>query len=345
MHGRLDLESAPGRGSTFHFSAVFGRPRPATGTALPQAAALDGLRVLAVDDDPVNRRVLEARLASWGVRVRAVDSALAALQALAEARDAGDPYRVALVDRQMPDRDGFMLADEVRSDPGYAAMPIVLLSSSGERGDAARCRRIGIAAYLTKPVRETDLRDALGAVLAAPPGAVVERLITRHALSESRPRPGLLEVAAGPAVEAPVPAPPRREPSPLSKGAVRAEGDPVPGPFDPVDLLERVEGDRVLLSELVQAFLSTAPDQLRTIDAALDRGEGSAIVRAANTLRGSIGTFGALEAVNAAGRLETLGSLGDLPAARQARRALEEEMQRLLKALRPYLRENDECAS
>jgi HPt (histidine-containing phosphotransfer) domain-containing protein len=84
---------------------------------------------------------------------------------------------------------------------------------------------------------------------------------------------------------------------------------------------------------------------MRAIDAALDRGEGSAIVRAANTLRGSIGTFGALEAGNAAGRLEMLGTLGDLQAARQARRALEDEMQRLVKALRPYLRENDECAS
>jgi signal transduction histidine kinase/DNA-binding NarL/FixJ family response regulator/HPt (histidine-containing phosphotransfer) domain-containing protein len=345
MHGRLDLESAPGRGSTFHFTAVFGRPRPMMEAALPQAGALDGLRVLAVDDDPVNRRVLEARLASWGVRVRAVDRAVAALQALAEARDAGDPYRVALVDRQMPDRDGFMLADEVRSDPGYGAMPIVLLSSSGERGDAARCRRIGIAAYLTKPVREADLRDALGAVLAAPPGAVVERLITRHALSESRPRPALLEPAAEQVPEPPPPAPPRREPARPSKAAIRIAGDPATGPIDPIDLLERVEGDRALLSELVQAFLSTAPDQMRAIDAALDRGEGSAIVRAANTLRGSIGTFGALEAGNAAGRLEMLGTLGDLQAARQARRALEDEMQRLVKALRPYLRENDECAS
>jgi signal transduction histidine kinase/DNA-binding NarL/FixJ family response regulator/HPt (histidine-containing phosphotransfer) domain-containing protein len=332
MQGRLDLESAPGRGSTFHFSAVFGRPRPMVGASLPSSLSLDGLRLLAVDDDPVNRRVLEVRLRSWGVRVRTVDGAKAALQALSEAHDAGDPYRIALIDRQMPDRDGFMLAGEIRGDGGYAGMPILLLSSSGERGDAARCRRIGIAGYLTKPVREGDLRDALGAVLAAPPGAVIERLITRHALSESRPRPALLE----PLPETPA----ERKPAPPPAAA-----EAPAGPIDPVDLLGRVEGDTALLSELVQAFLTTAPEQMRAIDAALDRGEGTAIVRAANRLRGSVGTFGALAAVNAAGRLEMLGSLGDMPAARQARRALEEEVERLVNALRPYIRENDACAS
>jgi signal transduction histidine kinase/DNA-binding NarL/FixJ family response regulator/HPt (histidine-containing phosphotransfer) domain-containing protein len=337
MQGRLDLESAPGRGSTFHFSAVFGRPRPMVEAALAPSVSIDGLRILAVDDDPVNRRVLEVRLRSWGVRVRTVDGAPAALRALGEARDAGDPYRIALIDRQMPDRDGFMLAGEIRSDADFAAMPILLLSSSGERGDAARCRRIGIAGYLTKPVREGDLRDALGAVLSAPPGAVIERLITRHALSESRPRPGLLEPAAE-TPSAPAQAEPRK-PQPAPVAAAPA------GPFDPVELLGRVEGDTALLSELVLAFLTTAPEQMRAIDAALDKGEGSAIVRAANTLRGSVGTFGALEAVHAAGRLEMLGNLGDLQAARQARRALEDEMQRLVKALRPYVRENDACAS
>jgi CheY-like chemotaxis protein len=271
-----------------------------------------------------------------------VDGATAALQALAGARDAGDPYRIALIDRQMPDRDGFMLAGDIRGDAGFASMPILLLSSSGERGDAARCRLTGIAGYLTKPVREGDLRDALGAVLAAPPGAVLERLITRHALSESRPRPGLLDPATEEHSEAS--APPLR---PASQTPQPAPGTApaVAGPFDPVDLLGRVEGDTTLLSELVRAFLTTAPQQMRAIDAALDRGEGTAIVRAANTLRGSVGTFGALEAVNAAGRLEMLGNLGDLPAARQARRALEEEMQRLMTALRPYLGEGEECAS
>jgi signal transduction histidine kinase/CheY-like chemotaxis protein/HPt (histidine-containing phosphotransfer) domain-containing protein len=342
MQGRLDLESTPGRGSTFHFNAVFGRTRPMVGASLLPPVPLDGVRILAVDDDPVNRRVLEARLRSWGVRVRTVDGATAALQALAGARDAGDPYRIALIDRQMPDRDGFMLAGDIRGDAGFASMPILLLSSSGERGDAARCRLTGIAGYLTKPVREGDLRDALGAVLAAPPGAVLERLITRHALSESRPRPGLLDPATEEHSEAS--APPLR---PASQTPQPAPGTApaVAGPFDPVDLLGRVEGDTTLLSELVRAFLTTAPQQMRAIDAALDRGEGTAIVRAANTLRGSVGTFGALEAVNAAGRLEMLGNLGDLPAARQARRALEEEMQRLMTALRPYLGEGEECAS
>ena len=334
MHGRITLDSEPGRGSDFAFTATFGRPRPAEQPSPDAPVSLTGVRALVVDDDPVNRRLLEARLASWGMRPQCAPDAEEAMALLHGAAGSGDLYQVALVDRRMPRQDGFALAARIRQDARLSALPILLLSSDGERGDALRCRSIGIAAYLIKPVKDSDLKEALTAILRSP-GAAAERLVTRHALQEGRPRPPALES---------VPDAERRDlPSrPSRPAAAKREDGP---PIDPVDLLGRVEGDRLLLSDLVRAFLTTAPQQLRAIDAALDRGEGSAIVRAANTLRGSIGTFGSLPAVQVLGRLEVLGGLGDLAAARQVRSELEREMDRLVRALEPFATENDACAS
>jgi signal transduction histidine kinase/DNA-binding NarL/FixJ family response regulator/HPt (histidine-containing phosphotransfer) domain-containing protein len=333
MHGRIRLVSEPGRGSTFTFDATFGRQRPAAQPFPNGPIVLEGVRVLAVDDDPVNRRLLEARLASWGMRPQCGGDADEALAILRAGAGSGDLFQVALIDRRMPVQDGFALATRIRQDARFTALPLILLSSDGERGDALRCRSIGIGAYLIKPVKDADLKDALAAVLGAP-GAPPERLVTRHALQEGRPRPPALE----PEAVAPRPGPrgiPAVAPAPRQ-----------PGPaIDPVELLGRVEGDRLLLSDLVRAFLHTAPLQLQAIDAALDRGEGSAIVRAANTLRGSIGTFGAVPAGQILGRLEVLGGLGDVKAARQARGELELEMARLLRALQPFVTERDACAS
>jgi signal transduction histidine kinase/DNA-binding NarL/FixJ family response regulator/HPt (histidine-containing phosphotransfer) domain-containing protein len=333
MHGHIRLVSEPGRGSTFTFDATFGRQRPAAQPFPNGPVVLEGVRVLAVDDDPVNRRLLEARLSSWGMRPQCAGDADEALAVLRAGAGSGDLFQAALIDRRMPVQDGFALATRIRQDARFTALPLILLSSDGERGDALRCRSIGIGAYLIKPVKDADLRDALAAVLGTP-GAAPERLVTRHALQEGRPRPPALE----PEAVAP-------RPGPRGIPAVAPAPRP-PGPaIDPVDMLGRVEGDRLLLSELVRAFLHTAPLQLQAIDAALDRGEGSAIVRASNTLRGSIGTFGAAPAMQILGRLEVLGGLGDLTSARQVRGELEREMARLLRALQPFVTERDACAS
>jgi HPt (histidine-containing phosphotransfer) domain-containing protein len=162
-----------------------------------------------------------------------------------------------------------------------------MLTSAGQRGDAARCRAIGMEGYLTKPVRESDLRDALRAVLREGVAAGGTTLVTRHALREGR----------GGAVPS------------IAGGEEAIDRPPVAShdaPIDPVDLLGRVEGDHALLSELVRAFLTTAPAQMSQIDAAIERGEGAAVVRAAHTLRGSVGTFGAVPA-RAAAQLEDCG--------------------------------------
>ncbi len=340
MHGRIRLTSEPGEGATFTFEATFGRQRAAAQPFVAGPVPLEGVRVLVVDDDPVNRRLLEARLGSWAMRPRCAVDADEAMGLLRGAAGSGDLFQVALIDRRMPGQDGFALAARIRQDARIAAIPILLLSSDGERGDALRCRSIGIGAYLIKPVKDADLKDAVAAVLGTP-GVSPDRLVTRHALHEGRPRPPALEP------EAPANRPALALfPAPPAHGDAPARREPPPA-VDPVDLLGRVEGDRVLLSELVQAFLHTAPLQLQAIDAALDRGEGTAIVRAANTLRGSIGTFGAAPAVQVLGRLEVLGGLGDLKAAREVRGELEQEMARLVRALTPFAMdpEKDACAS
>jgi CheY-like chemotaxis protein/HPt (histidine-containing phosphotransfer) domain-containing protein len=319
MQGRIWVESTPGQGSAFHFTARF---RPANGMVasapgLPDA--LPAVRALVVDDNVINRRLLETRLKSWGLRTDSARDGARALDMLRAAAARSDPYALALVDMQMPELDGFELAERVKGEAPLAPTRMLMLTSAGQRGDAARCRAIGMEGYLTKPVRESDLRDALRAILRDGATAGANHLVTRHALREER----------GDAV-------------PSIVGGEEAIGRPPvashDAPIDPVDLLGRVEGDRGLLSELVQAFLTTAPAQMSQIDAAIERGEGAAVVRAAHTLRGSVGTFGAMPALRAAARLEECGDRGDLDSARRARHVLAAEMERLSGALADYLK-------
>ena len=173
MRGRMWVESEPGAGSTFHFVIDFpiaDRPPVAAGEPL-----LVDLPVLIVDDNAVNRRVLQEQLARWKMRADAVDGGEAALAALGAAARAGRPYRLVLLDANMPDLDGFSVAQAIGSRSELATATIMMLSSSGQLGDAARCRELGVAAHLTKPVAQPDLlraiRRALGAAGAKTPEA------------------------------------------------------------------------------------------------------------------------------------------------------------------------------
>jgi signal transduction histidine kinase/ActR/RegA family two-component response regulator/HPt (histidine-containing phosphotransfer) domain-containing protein len=319
MQGRIAVESTPGRGSSFHFTARF-RSAPELGASAPGLPdTLPAVRALVVDDNVINRRLLETRLKAWGLRTESAADGVHALDMLRDAAAHNDPYTLALVDMQMPDLDGFELATRVKGEASLASTRLLMLTSAGQRGDAARCRAIGMEGYLTKPVRESDLRDALRAVLRDGAAAGGTTLVTRHALREGR----------GGAVPS------------IVGGEEAVERPPVAShdaPIDPVDLLGRVEGDRALLSELVRAFLTTAPAQMSQIDAAIERGEGAAVVRATHMLRGSVGTFGAVPALRAAARLEDCGDRGDLEAARRARQVLAAEMARLSGALADYIK-------
>jgi CheY-like chemotaxis protein len=146
------------------------------------------MEVLVVDDNLTSRRILEEMLTGWGMRPTSVQGGLAAIEALDRALASGRPFPLALIDFQMPDIDGFGLAERIKQRPELETTMIMMLSSVGRRGDGARLRDLGVASYLTKPIRPVVLLDAIQAVLGGsdrPRDRPV--LVTRHTLNESRP--------------------------------------------------------------------------------------------------------------------------------------------------------------
>jgi len=194
MGGRVWLESQPGQGSTFHFSLQLAIQDRSVRPAPLQPEQLRDLHALIVDDNFTNRRVLHGMLTRWGMRPTAVDGGRAALQALEIAKSTGHPFPLMLLDGQMPDMDGFALAEQIQKDPGLLAVTIMMLTSAGHLGDAARCRDLGISAYLVKPVRQTELLDGICQVLNKIPTAKSIPLVTRHTLRENKHRSRVLLV-------------------------------------------------------------------------------------------------------------------------------------------------------
>jgi two-component system sensor histidine kinase/response regulator len=188
MRGQIAVSSEPGHGSRFYFTLPF-EVRSVSPAPTPRRALKDfrGLHVLVVDDNATNRRILEETLLGWGLQPTVVDGGVAALHALEHAAAEGEPFPLALVDFQMPDLDGFGLAERIKQQPALGTTLIMMLSSVGQRGDAKRFKALGVSAYLTKPVRQSILLDAMLSVLAGATRSADGRLlVTRHSVIEAR---------------------------------------------------------------------------------------------------------------------------------------------------------------
>ena len=436
MGGRIWVESEEGKGSTFHCTVRFGLGTPKTKRT--ELISLQGLKVLVVDDHATNRRILEEILKSWEMEVELVESgsaAIAALEAAAQtsAGSAESPFDLVLMDLMMPEMDGLETVTTIRENAAFAQVPVLLLSSADRAGFSARARSLGIARSLIKPIKQSDLLEAISAALEAAPtvearrgdapeddepvavenhwdrtarrillaedGAINQQVAVR--LLEERGhsvvvvdngRAAVEQVAAQPfdvvlmdvqmpemdGIEAtaairraeaqtgghvPIiamtahamkgdrdrflaagmdgyvakPVRPHELYAAVEGGGPNVEAElPAPAdlPFEWDAALENVGGDEAMLRELAEMFFAECPKLMQQIREHIASEDGPELRRAAHTLKGSAHVFGAEEVAEAAHRLEEIGREEMFADAEEALALLEDEVARLLPALR-----------
>jgi two-component system sensor histidine kinase/response regulator len=187
MGSDLLVRSAEGRGTEFWFTVCLPAAAEAEQEVRRNRMLLRRARVLVVDDHATNRRILRETFESVGAVVDETDRVGSAMAALRRATGDGAPYALAVVDAHMPERDGFHLARQVRSETALAAIPLMMLTSAGQPGDARRCRELGIQAYITKPASGIEVVEAAAVVLAgAGSGDAQSQLVTRYTIQEAR---------------------------------------------------------------------------------------------------------------------------------------------------------------
>src|SRR3984957_6362197 len=215
MGGRIWIESELGAGSHFHFTIQILRSEAklSTGDGMTPPEMLAGIKVLVIDDNRTNRRILDGLLRSWGMEPTVVSGADEAFVALDESKKAGQVFQLIVTDMHMPKMDGFGLVEKIKETGGAATATLMMLTSGGHRGDAARCPQLGvsallvkpggekeitggIAAYLLKPVRKMELREAIAKVVGARDHGTANpvTMITRDSLQEERDPVKLLDI-------------------------------------------------------------------------------------------------------------------------------------------------------
>ncbi len=430
MGGHIWIDSEVGKGSAFHFKVALKRQPSDAADIVGEPVDLHDLRVLIVDDNGTNRRILDEMLAAWRLRSSSVDSGAAALDALARAVEDGDPFRLVIVDALMPDMDGFTLVERIRQNRRLSGLKLIMLTSAGPWADRGRSRRHPITA-ITKPVKHSDLLDAIMVaagvatpsapaadrpaphrrlralrVLLAEDNAVNQKLVvgmlaeqgheitvvdngrdavmaagrqlfdivlmdvqmpvmsgieateairkaergstthvpivamTAHAMKGDRERflaAGMDEYLAKPLrideVFAAIDSATRgRRPAAEPRALLESAAPELDVPA----ILTGMGGNRDLVREVVDVFLTDAPLRLAEARAALEKGDAAAIAAQAHGLKSMVGLFTMAEPFFAVRELEAIARQGDLPGAAKAMTTLEGAVAALEARLRTF---------
>ena len=431
MGGSVSVESEQGKGSVFHFTVRLGLPeRKFVPPSLADPSMLRGLQVLVVDDNQTNRLILAEILKQWGMTPHIVASGREALAMLRRQDTPTTFFRLAVVDAQMPEMDGFMLARQIRTAGGFLNLPIIILSSMSQPADKEKCRRAGVFAVLTKPAQPSELLNtiltAVGApltvssaekdaaperqrdgrqpmrILLAEDNAVNRQLATR--LLEKRGHTVIAACNGREALEllerqkvdlilmdVQMPDIDGLEAIRMIRQKEKASGAHVPiisvtahvmrgdrencmaagaddyvsKPLTPDELfsamerccpgrdvtaltepetvneseiLERCQGDRDLLSEIIELFDTGSHTLLREMSLSIEKGDAQGLARTAHTLKGSMGNFGKGPAYRAVEKLEADARRNDLTSARAGFALVERATKELREALNPFRR-------
>jgi signal transduction histidine kinase/CheY-like chemotaxis protein len=434
MGGRIWVESKPGTGSQFHFTARLGKSVNHTVVTGSPLATLQGVRVLIVDDNFTNRRILQGLVERWGMKPTSVCAGKEALIELSTAQKAGAAYDVVLTDMHMPAMDGFGLVEEIKRTPEGTTPTIMMLTSGGLKGNLARYKELGIAACLIKPVRQDELREAILSVLQAKQQPETQPMVTRSSFRQKRnPARSLrillaednrvnqkvatrllekrghrvvvanngkeaLAVLAGGVFDLVFMDVQMPEMDGLQATMVIREQEKVTGVHQPIialtalamkgdqerciaagtdgyltkpispeqldealdshthlrrddiplkingnhspeatvnaaELLQRIDGDRALLADLVAILRGEYPEQLRDARESIARGDAKGLERVGHALKGAFDNLSATSAAGFAAELESMGRSGNLALAGPKLMGLESEIHQVIETL------------